>query len=108
MFVKYKEFQTVYSKKTTDSSLNVVPASGSYVYKADLQDPLLDTVVEPVFGLNADVSWFTAALPDGTAVNSGLSVTSTELKTNTYEITIANSNGFAVNIDQMSIWGATC
>lgn len=99
-----QEWQTVYSKKTSDSSLNVIPASSTYVYQADLQDPLLDAV-DPVFGENAGVSWFTAALPDGTPVLSGLSVVSTEIKTNTYEITIANNNGVSVNIDQMSIWG---
>lgn len=99
-----QEWQTVYSKKTSDSSLNVIPAFSTYVYQADLQDPLLDAI-QPVFGENAGVSWFTAALPDGTPVLSGLSVVSTEMKTNTYEITIANSNGVSVNIDQMSIWG---
>lgn len=98
-----QEWQTVYSKKTSDTSLNVVPAGGEYVFKADLQDPLLDAV-EPVFGENAGVSWFTAALPDGTPVNSGLSVISSEIKTNTYEITIANSGSVDVNINQMRIW----
>lgn len=99
-----QEWQTVYSKKTTDSSLNVIPAFSTYVYQADLQDPLLDAI-QPVFGENAGVSWFTGALPDGTPVLSGLSVVSTEMKTNTYEITIANNNGVSVNINQMSIWG---
>lgn len=99
-----QEWQTVYSKKTSDSTLNVIPAFSTYVYQADLQDPLLDAVA-PVFGENAGVSWFTAALPDGTPVLSGLSVVSTEMKTNTYEITIANNNGVSVNINQMSIWG---
>lgn len=98
-----QEWQTVYSKKTSDNTLNVVPPSSTYVFKADLQDPILD-VVEPVFGQNADVSWFTAALPDGTPVNSGISIVSSEIKTNTYEMTISNSNGFSVNIDQMNIW----
>lgn len=99
-----QEWQTVYSKKTTDSSLNVIPAFSTYVYQADLQDPLLDAI-PPVFGENAGVSWFTAALPGGEPVLSGVSVVSTEMKTNTYEITIANNNGVSVNIDQMSIWG---
>lgn len=99
-----QEWQIVYSKKTSDSSLNVIPAFSTYVYQADLQDPLLNAT-QPVFGENAGVSWFTAALPDGTPVLSGLSVVSTEMKTNTYEITIANNNGVSVNINQMSIWG---
>ena len=99
-----QEWQTVYSKKTSDSSLNVIPALSTYVYQADLQDPLLDAI-PPVFGENAGVSWFTAALPGGEPVLSGLSVVSTEMKTNTYEITIANNNGASVNINQMTIWG---
>ena len=100
-----QEWQTVYSKKTSDSSLNVIPALSTYVYQADLQDPLLDAI-PPVFGENAGVSWFTAALPGGEPVLSGLSVVSTEMKTNTYEITIANNNGASVKgINQMTIWG---
>lgn len=99
-----QDWTTVYSKNTTDSTLNVIPANSTYVYKAELTDPLLDAV-EPVFGQNVDVSWFTATLPDGTPVTSGISVDSSVLKTNTYEITIENSNSFAVNVNQMSIWG---
>lgn len=99
-----QEYQTVYSKKTSDTSLDVVPAGETYVFKADLQDPLLN-VEQPVYGQNADVSWFTATRPDGTPVTSGVSITSVELKTNTYEMTIANANAFSVNIDQMSLWG---
>jgi len=98
-----QEYQTVYSKKTTDNSLNVIPAGGSNVFAADLQDPLL-TVEQPIYGVNADVSWFTAAKSDGTPVLSGVSISSVELKTNTYEMTIQNTNDFDVNIDQMSIW----
>lgn len=98
-----QDWTTVYSKKTSDTTLDVVPANGSYVFRAELTDPLLQ-VVEPVLGQNADVSWFTAALPNGTNVSSGISITSTELKTNTYEMTIENTNDFAVNINQMSLW----
>jgi hypothetical protein len=99
-----QEYQTVYAKKTSDTTLDVVPAGGSYVFKADLQDPLL-AVEEPVYGELADVSWFTAAKIDGSYVASGVTISSTELKTNTYEMTIANSNGFDVNINQMNLWG---
>jgi len=98
-----QDFQTVYSKKTSDNTLNVIPAGESAVFVAELQDPVL-TVEEPVYGSNADVSWFTAATYDGTDVTSGVSITSVELKTNTYEMTIENTNGFDVNINQMSIW----
>ena len=97
-------FKIVYSKNTSDSTLNVVPANGTYVYKASLQDPLLDTVVQPTPGLNSSVSWYTASLPDDTPVTSGVTIISTELKTNTYEMTFQNTNNFSVNIDQLALW----
>lgn len=99
-----QEYQIVYSKSESDSSLNVIPASGSGVFSASLSDPCL-TIEQPTFGTNSSVSWFTAALPDGTPVNTGITVTSVELKTNSYDITFSNSNSFSVNIEQMSLWG---
>lgn len=99
-----QEFQTVYSKSVSDSTLHVVPAGGTYTLPAQLSDPCL-TVENPLFGENAGVSWFTAALPDGTNVGSGVSVSATQLKTNTFDITFSNSNGFAVNINQLTLWG---
>lgn len=99
-----QEYQSVYSKSKTDTQLNVVPANGTYVFVASLQDPAL-TIEDPDFGENAGVSWFTAATPDGTPVVSGVSVDSTELKTNSFNITFNNTNNFAVNIDQLFLWG---
>lgn len=99
-----QDYTTIYSKNVSDQSLDVVPANGSYTFSAELTDPLFDAI-PPVYGENADVSWFTAALPNGDTVSSGLSVTSTELRTNSYEITISNTNDFSVNINQMSLWG---
>lgn len=99
-----QEYQTVYSKTDTDTALHVVPAGGTYTLPAQLSDPCL-IIEEPTAGENSSVSWFTAALPDGTPVNSGVSVTATELKTNTFDITFSNSNGYAVNINQLFLWG---
>ena len=99
-----QEYQNVHSKVSSDNTLNVVPAGGSYIYPAQLSDPCL-TIEEPDFGENAGVSWFTAARPDGTDVPSGVTVTFSELKTNTYDITFSNSNGFDVNINQLYLWG---
>lgn len=99
-----QEYQTVYSKSDTDTALHVVPAGGTYVFPAQLTDPCL-TIEDPTAGENSSVSWFTVALPDGTPVNSGVAVTATELKTNTFDITFSNSNAFAVNIDQLFLWG---
>jgi len=99
-----QEYQPVYSKTDTDTTLHVVPAGGTYTLPAQLSDPCL-SIEDPDFGENAGVSWFTAALPDGTPVNSGVSVVSTELKTNTFDIIFSNTNGFSVNIDQLYLWG---
>lgn len=99
-----QEYQAVYSKSETDTTLHVVPAGGTYTLPAQLSDPCL-TIEDPTPGENSSVSWFTAALPDGTPVNSGVSVTATELKTNTFDITFTNSNGFAVNVNQLYLWG---
>lgn len=99
-----QEYQIVESKSRTDSKLNVVPAGGMYTMSVPLSDPCL-TIEDPTLGENSGVSWFTASLPDGTPVNSGISVDSTELKTNTFDITFTNSNGYSVNIDNFSLWG---
>lgn len=99
-----QEYQVVYSKTDTDTSLHVVPAGGTYTLQAQLTDPCL-TIEDPTLGVNSSVSWFTAALPDGTPVNSGVAVTATELKTNIFDITFSNSNGYAVNINQLYLWG---
>jgi hypothetical protein len=99
-----QEYQTIYSKRTNDSTLDIVPAGGTYTFVAQLQDPQL-TVETPVYGQNSDVSWFTAAQTSGELVSTGISVVSTVLKTNTYEVTISNSNTFPVNINQMNLWG---
>lgn len=99
-----QEYQTVYSKKTTDTTLDVVPAGGTYIFKAELQDPQL-SVEFPVYGNLADVSWFTAVQDNGSSVGSGVTIVSAELKTNTYEMTISNTNSFPVNINQMNLWG---
>lgn len=99
-----QEYQPVHSKTISETQLNVIPAGGTYVFPASLADPCL-SIEDPDFGENAGVSWFTVALPDGTSVGSGVTVTSTELKTNTFDITFENSNGFAVNINQLFLWG---
>lgn len=99
-----QEYQGVFSKTSSDTNLNVVPAGGTYVFEAQLSDPCL-SIETPTSGVNSSVSWFTAALPNGTPVTSGVTVTSVEQKTNTFNITFSNSNGFSVNIDQMFLWG---
>lgn len=99
-----QDFQVVYSKDASSTLLNVIPPMSSYVFVAELQDPCL-SIEEPEFGLATDVSWFTAETETGAPVLSNVAVTSVELKTNSYEVTIENTNNFAVNIDQMELWG---
>lgn len=99
-----QEYQVIYSKTETDNSLNVVPAGGTYVFPATLSDPCISIEI-PTNGENSSVSWFVATRTDGRKVNSGISVDSVELKTNTYDITFSNSNGFAVDISQLYLWG---
>lgn len=99
-----QEFQIVHSKTIVDTILDVIPASSTYIFKASLENPCL-TIEEPTPGENSSVSWFSAALPDGTPVNSGVTVTATELKTNSYDITFSNANSFPVNINQLNLWG---
>lgn len=99
-----QNFQIIYAKETVSNTLDIVQRNGTHVFKAELQDPCL-SVTEPVFGDNAGVSWFTAERPDGTPVTSGITIDSVELKTNTYEMTISNTNSFDVNINRMNLWG---
>lgn len=99
-----QEFQVVYSKDKTSNQLNTIPALSTYVFSAELKDPCL-SIETPVFGEVADVSWFTAEDAVGNPVVLNVTVIGVELKTNTYEITIANTNSFTININQMELWG---
>lgn len=98
-----QEYQTVYLK-SQGGQPNVVPAGGTYVFSADLVDPCL-TVETPTAGENTGVSWFVARKADGSEVASLVTVSAVELKTNSFEITFANANGFSVNISEMELWG---
>jgi len=98
-----QEYQSVYLK-SDNNSLNVVPAGSTYIYQADLQDPCL-TIETPTIGEVSSVSWFTASLPDGTNVSTGVTVASVNLRTNSFDVTFNNSNGFDVNISKMQLWG---
>lgn len=99
-----QEFQVVYSKDASNTTLNVVPPMSTYVFQAELKDPCL-SIETPQFGELVDVSWFTAENAVGVPVVSNVNVTMVELKTNSYEVTIANTNPFSININQMELWG---
>lgn len=99
-----QEFQVVYSKDATSTLFNVIPAGGTYTFPAELKDPCL-SIETPIFGEVSGVSWFTADDSVGNPVTSNVSVLGVELKTNTFDITIKNDNAFAININQMELWG---
>jgi len=90
--------------KATGADLFVIAAGDTRTFSADLADPVV-SAVEPVNGVAVGVSWFTATLPDGTAVPAGVTVLSSEIRTNSFDIVFQNTNGFDVNIDEMEIWG---
>jgi hypothetical protein len=99
-----QDFQPVFTKTASDTDLFVVGAGQAREFEADLQDPAL-SIVTPTFGIGTGPSWFTAALPDGSPVTSGITVTAYELRTNTYVFTVSNANTYSVNIDQVELWG---
>jgi hypothetical protein len=98
-----QEYQVVYLK-SEGGQLDVVPANSTYVFSAELTDPCL-SIEEPTPGENSSVSWFKAVLPNGDEVTSDITVTAVELRTNSYEITFTNDNGFPVDISEMQLWG---
>lgn len=101
-----QEFQTVYSKtpKGESADMNwVVGPNASITRSCSLEDPCY-SVVAPTLGHASSVSWFTAIDANGTNVPSGLSATGT-LSTNAYTVTITNTNNYAVEIDQLVLWG---
>lgn len=98
-----QEYQTVYLK-SDGGQPNVVPAGGTYLFSADLTDPCL-TVEEPTAGESSSVSWFIAKKSDGTEVTSNVSIQSSELKTNSFDMVFQNTNGFSVDISEMQLWG---
>lgn len=98
-----QEWQTVYTKSDTDNTLNVIPPNSAYVFEASLKDPCLE-IIDPTIGQNSGVSWFTVALPNGTIVGD-VDIESVVLRSNSYDITFVNNNSFAVNVNQLYLWG---
>lgn len=101
-----QEFQTVYSKKSTEnatSNLWVVGPGASIIRECKLEDPCYD-IVQPTLGKNSAVSYFTAKNVQGQEITSGI-IASGELSTNAYTITFTNNNLFSVEIDEVQLWG---
>lgn len=101
-----QEYQTVYTKKGTgDSTSNlwVVDAGATITRQCSLEDPCYDVQL-PTLGHATSVSWFTAKTAGGDEVTEGITTTG-ELSTNAYTVTFTNSNDFAVEIDEIELWG---
>lgn len=97
-------YQTIYSRSASETDLLVIQANSTRVFEAELDDPALTAEV-PTQGFASAVSWFTAVKSDGTEVSGSITVTSSELRTNSFVLTFENTNDFDVNINEMEIWG---
>lgn len=109
---KVFDFQPIFTnaQSTSNYTFSVessfkIPASSTAFYPyASLDDPAISATV-PTNGRQTDTSWFTARKSNGTIVNSGVSITFTQLNTSSYTMLFENTNGFDVYIDQIEVWG---
>lgn len=102
-----QEFQPVWTRTDSGgstSNLLVIPANGTLVVEADLQDPCI-SAVDPTQGLASNVSWFVTRKSDGTLVSTDVDVIDSELRTNTFVMTFENNNAFPVEISEAEVWG---
>jgi hypothetical protein len=102
-----QEWQTVYSKSESgDSTSNlwVVAPNLPYTISLSIDDPCLD-ILQPVLGKNSAVSWFTCKDANGNPVTSGVTVSSIELRSDSYKLTFSNSNIMSIEIDELELWG---
>lgn len=107
-----QQFQPIFTNAQDDELLFfdptttfMIPASSSAFYPdANLNDPAISAEV-PTIGRKADDSWFTAVDAGGNEVLSDVSITLSELRTNSYVMLFENTNAFPVYINQVEIWG---
>ena len=99
-----QEAQVVYTITGAVADNFVIPASSSQPVHVELEDPSIN-IVEPEFGENAALSWFTAEDSEGEPVTSGVSITGVAEMTNSYTLFIDNSNGFPITINNIVLWG---
>lgn len=101
-----QEPQTILSltNAVLDSS-NIIPASASsYPVRLALDDPSIN-IVQPTYGENSSLSWFTTIDGSLAPVTSGVSVVSSVDQTNSYTIFVSNSNPYPVYIMTVNLWG---
>ncbi len=101
--------QTVYSKTNdTGSADNLWKISPNvpYTVALTLEDPCLEIVAPTLSAMpSMGSSWFTCKDPNGNLVNSGITVSSIELRSDSYKLTFYNSNAMPVEIDELELWG---
>lgn len=105
-------FQPIYTNAQEEDSVLFdptitfrIPASGSAFYPdANLNDPAI-SAVDPTIGRKADTSWFTAVNIAGVEVTSNITITLSELRTNSFTMLFSNANAFDVYITQVEVWG---
>lgn len=101
-----QEFQTVYSKTPKGESADtnwVVGPNASITRSLSLEDPCY-SIVAPTLGRASSVSWFTALDANGSEVLTNITATG-QLTNNSYIVTITNSNAYAVEINNLILWG---
>jgi hypothetical protein len=98
-----QDLQPVYLKSEANQEQFIIPANGTAVFSAALDDPA-STIDQPSAGPLTGESWFVAVDSDGD-VAGNVTVTSTVLRTNQYVIFFSNTNAFDVTISELELWG---
>lgn len=101
-----QEFQPIFTKSsgTAISTEYIISGNSTKQIEVNLQDPCLSAVA-PTIGQSSSVSWFTAVDSTNQPVISNVSVTTDELRTNSYVMTFENTNVFSVEINALEVWG---
>ena len=102
-----QEWQEVYTKsesrETVSDSLWVVRPGETLEMSCNLSDPCYD-IVAPTQGKASSVSWFTAIDQSMHDVTDGVKATG-RLTSNAYIVTFENTHAYAVEINEMKLWG---
>lgn len=96
--------QVVYSITGATGNSFIIPASSSQPIHIEFEDPAVN-IIDPEFGENTALSWFTAIDSNGNEVTSGVSLTGVSDLTNSYTLFLANANAFSVTISSIVLWG---
>lgn len=102
-----QEYQVVFKKASSGDNVSnnlwVISPKFTNTISCSLEDPCYD-IQNPTLGKSSTVSWFTAKDSNGNQITSGISATS-KLTSNALIITFENTNNFAVEIDELELFG---